>query len=165
MRTMPDLIEGPDDDTLLPTNGLVRGDGGPPHHFVVHFPVGASVAVSLGGFQRTAQSATILHQARQWERRSQRTDPPPQVSDFAKLDGQARTLLNAMLLQSSNWEVFCDALALCIRFVSISALVSSTVVISAMAANPCLVQLALCTLRRPLAQPLVVGQSCKVNPK
>ncbi|OAQ87537.1 2-nitropropane dioxygenase protein [Purpureocillium lilacinum] len=113
LRNLPSLSSSPDNDALLPTAGVVV-DGDRLQSYVVNLPVSAPVSIALGGFQRAAQAATVLYQAREWDRRVRQGDADRGVSSFEDLDGRIRALLDAMLNQCHRWEVFCDALAMCI---------------------------------------------------
>lgn len=114
LRNLPSLSSSPDNDALLPTAGVVV-DGDRLQSYVANLPVSAPVSIALGGFQRAAQAATVLYQAREWDRRVRQGDADRGVSSFEDLDGRIRALLDAMLNQCHRWEVFCDALAMCIR--------------------------------------------------
>ncbi|PWI71570.1 C6 transcription factor [Purpureocillium lilacinum] len=113
LRNLPSLSSSPDNDALLPTAGVVV-DGDRLQSYVANLPVSAPVSIALGGFQRAAQAATVLYQAREWDRRVRQGDADRGVSSFEDLDGRIRALLDAMLNQCHRWEVFCDALAMCI---------------------------------------------------
>jgi hypothetical protein len=111
LRHLPSLADSPDDDNLLPTASVIA-KGHRLQTFVINLPVSAPVSIALGGFQRAAQAATVLYHAREWGRHAQL--PGHGVSAFVELDGRIRALLDAMLHQCHRWEVFCDALAMCI---------------------------------------------------
>ncbi|KAJ6445039.1 2-nitropropane dioxygenase protein [Purpureocillium lavendulum] len=111
LRHLPSLADSPDDDDLLPTTGVVV-NGDRLQSFVINLPVSAPVSIALGGFQRAAQAATVLYHAREWESRGRQ--PGYGVASFVELDGKIRALLDAMLHQCHRWEIFCDALAMCI---------------------------------------------------
>ena len=122
---MPNLIEGPSDDTLLPTTALAWS-GPVLQSFVMYLPISAPVTINVGTFQRAAQSATLLYQARQCDKTALQGDIALSGSDVASLDKDIRCLLDAMLGQAHEWEVFCDSLAMTIRFVRYIGLVAYT---------------------------------------
>ncbi|GJN66303.1 hypothetical protein PLICBS_000320 [Purpureocillium lilacinum] len=103
LRNLPSLSSSPDNDALLPTAGVVV-DGDRLQSYVVNLPVSAPVSIALGGFQRAAQAATVLYQAREWERRVRQGDADRGVSSFEDLDGRIRALLDAMLSQCHSCD-------------------------------------------------------------
>ncbi|UNI16905.1 hypothetical protein JDV02_003293 [Purpureocillium takamizusanense] len=113
LRGLPSLFNSPDEDALLPTASVIV-DSDRLQSFVINLPVSAPVSIALGGFQRAAQAAAVLYQAHEWERKVRQGDAGQGVSDFEELDGRIRALLDSMLNQCHRWEIFCDALAMCI---------------------------------------------------
>ncbi|GJN80245.1 hypothetical protein PLIIFM63780_003770 [Purpureocillium lilacinum] len=103
LRNLPSLSSSPDNDALLPTAGVVV-DGDRLQSYVANLPVSAPVSIALGGFQRAAQAATVLYQAREWDRRVRQGDADRGVSSFEDLDGRIRALLDAMLNQCHSCD-------------------------------------------------------------
>lgn len=108
------MIETPMEDSMLPLESEMW-NGQTYTVFKQHLAVSAPVAIHLGSFQRAAQAATILHRAHRCNVSAKMCQDELQVAEAERVDESARALLDAMLAQAPQWEVFCDAIAMCMR--------------------------------------------------
>jgi hypothetical protein len=69
--------------------------------------------VPLGSFQRSAQAARLLHETHVWSAQIRTSAAFPSLAHVAHIDQGIRDLTDAMLRQCHRWEVFCDALSMC----------------------------------------------------
>ena len=118
-RDLPPIAACPPEDALLPMEHAIW-DGGRCSRFTKRLPVNAPVGIHLGSFQRAVQSEMIKHMVYSRGRQIKEQPRLPRVSTFADLDGDIRAMLEAMLTQFQKWEIFCDAFAMCMRFVDSS---------------------------------------------
>ena len=82
--------------------------------------------VPLGSFQRSAQAARLLHETHVWSAQIRTSAAFPSLAHVAHIDQGIRDLTDAMLRQCHRWEVFCDALSMCMGLVSCSTLFPGT---------------------------------------
>jgi hypothetical protein len=113
-RDLPLLLDKPNDDDLLPTYSVLW-DGSRYLPFNKMLPVSVDVTEHLGTFQRSAQAANLLHAAHLWNSALRSATKLPSVAEFAHIDRNIRSALDAMLSQCDGWEVFCDGFAMLMR--------------------------------------------------
>lgn len=110
-RDLPLLLDKPNDNDLLPTYSVLW-DGSRYLPFNKMLPVSVDVSEHLGTFQRSAQAANLLHAAHLWNSALRSATKLPSVAEFAHIDRNIRSALDAMLSQCDGWEVFCDGFAM-----------------------------------------------------
>ncbi|KAH8889164.1 hypothetical protein GQ53DRAFT_825484 [Thozetella sp. PMI_491] len=112
-KDWPLLVKSPSDDYLLPMESVIW-NGHSHTLFERRMPVNGDVSIHLGTFQRAAQAATLLNKTYRWEQVMKRQPGFPEIAEIEDIDKAIRSMLNAMLEQSHNWDVFCDAFAMCL---------------------------------------------------
>src|SRR5262245_34098670 len=109
-------MEPPADDVLFPVENLLwdrqqrRYD-----KKIIRVPVSEPLSTHLGGFQRSAQAAVLIHQAMLWDRGTAGPEDPVAMAHFAYMDEHARRLIEAMITQASRCDEFMEGFSMCIR--------------------------------------------------